>query len=85
MCDRVAVGWNHAAWVLDHFSELLLLLVPLLDILLLNFGFLCEQSFEESVLLPLHGKGSTLMSQLLVVLTQLFVLKQLQLLVIVPD
>ena len=83
--DRVAVGWNHATWILDHFSELLLVLVPLLDILLLNFGFLSEQGLEVSVLLPLDGEGSRLVSQLLVVLTELFVLKQLQLLVIVPD
>lgn len=83
--DRVAVGWNHAAWVLDDFGELLLLLVPLLDDLLLNFGLLGEQSLEVSVLLPLDGEGSTLMPQLLVVLAELFVLKQLQLLVVVPD
>ena len=59
--------------------------MPLLDNLLLNFGLLGEQSLEVSVLLPLDGKGSTLMPQLLVVLAELFVLKQLQLLVVVPD
>ena len=53
--DRVAVGWNHAAWVLDHFGELLLVLVPLLDDLLLNFGLLGEQSLDQC--LPLMREG----------------------------